>query len=30
MPEVYVGAGSNVDPERHLRDALIALADLPV
>lgn len=27
MPEVYVGAGSNVEPERHLRRALIALAD---
>ena len=27
VPEVYVGAGSNVDPERHLGQALIALAD---
>lgn len=27
MPEVYVGAGSNVRPETHLRRALVALAD---
>ena len=27
MPEVYVGAGSNVDPERHLRAGLVALAE---
>ena len=27
VTEVYVGAGSNVEPERHLRAALIALAD---
>ena len=27
MPEIYVGAGSNVDPELHLGRALIALAD---
>jgi len=27
MPEVYIGAGSNVDPRRHLRAGLVALAD---
>jgi 2-amino-4-hydroxy-6-hydroxymethyldihydropteridine diphosphokinase len=26
MPEVYVSVGSNVDPERHLRAAAVALA----
>lgn len=27
MPEVFVGAGSNIEPARHLRAALVALAD---
>ena len=27
MPEVYVSVGSNVEPERHLRAAAVALAD---
>jgi 2-amino-4-hydroxy-6-hydroxymethyldihydropteridine diphosphokinase len=27
MPEVYVSVGSNVEPERHLRTAAVALAD---
>ncbi len=27
MPEVFVGAGSNVRPETHLRRALVALAE---
>jgi 2-amino-4-hydroxy-6-hydroxymethyldihydropteridine diphosphokinase len=27
MPEVYIGAGSNVDPRHHLRAGLVALAD---
>lgn len=26
MPEIYVAIGSNVEPERHLRSALVALA----
>lgn len=27
MPEIYVAIGSNVEPERHLRSALVALAE---
>lgn len=28
MTEIYVGAGSNMEPERHLRDALAAMAEV--
>lgn len=27
MPDVYIGAGSNVEPDRHLRNGLISLAE---
>jgi 2-amino-4-hydroxy-6-hydroxymethyldihydropteridine diphosphokinase len=27
MPDVYIGAGSNVEPREHLRNGLISLAD---
>ena len=27
MTEIYVGVGSNMEPERHLRDALAAMAE---
>ena len=27
MPEIYLSVGSNVEPERHLRAAAVALAE---